>query len=195
MQDIALALGFASHDFNMAMQLSDAQTKAKLQRLFTAPSPDLTSEERGDILAAMNAFVPAEEWHKHKGRRVHIHDLLLDHILATPGVPRGGQHGFLFHIDYYGHELNLSSLAQGVEKPNVSVLRKPVGGFLNLTYPGPLRDICMWLEKVTTDPRPLGQTFCAIFDHQEAHSDAWGAAPQGPQYLLSTMLPGKVFVL
>jgi hypothetical protein len=91
--------------------------------------------------------------------------------------------------------LNLLSLAQGVEKPSISVLRRPVGGFLNLTYSGPLRDICTWLEKVTTDPWPLGQTFCAIFDHQEAHSDAWGAASQGPQFLLSTMLPGKVFLL
>jgi hypothetical protein len=195
MQDIALALGFASHDFNMAMQFADGNTKAKLMRLFATPSPDLASEERKDILASMDLSVPADDWHKHQGRRVHIHELLLDHILATPGVPRGGQHDFLFHIDYHGHELNLSSLAQGMEKPSISVLRKPVGGFLNLTYSGPLRVICMWLERVTTTPLPLGQTFCAIFDHEEAHSDAWSATPQGPQFLLRTGLPGKAFVL
>jgi hypothetical protein len=100
MRDIALALGFASHDFNMAMQLSDAQTEAKLMRLFATPSPDLTIVERNDIFAVMDSFVPMEEWHKHEGRPVHIHELLLDHILTTPAVPRGGQHDFLFHVDY-----------------------------------------------------------------------------------------------
>jgi hypothetical protein len=199
-RDLSRALEIAAYDFNITMRNSDQQTRAKLARLFDTTAHDLTDRERQYITSAMSTQLSAveqrtvEEWHMHEGRPVCIHRLLLDHILATQGTPKGGADEVFFHVDY-PHD---DTLPQGAEQPIISVLRRPIGGFFNLRYSGSRLRARIWLrERATTTPLPADHKSSAIFDLR-SEADAgdlwWQTTKSVERLLLGTDLPGKAFV-
>lgn len=201
------ALGIAAHDFNNAMQRPDKERQDKLRRFSSTNPLHVRVEEKREVIDIMLTSRPAAngepeaDWFVHyNGRRTHIYELLLDHILATYNQSRGREHPYYFLLDYLNNipAFSLQLWRQAIPY-SIGVLRAPIGGIFDFSHLSGRLDACAWLRHRIEVVWPVDEyRDCAIFDYRKGStgSDLYmhdGSLVQVD--LVEDVLPGKVFVL